>query len=161
MPEEGQDAEGKENILERWYENLPAPIKWIFRGLFVLLAILLLFLGRYWMVSSFRRKQRLGRRAQVLFSYRFMENYLKEENLRHGINESYEDFALRVGEKSALAPEDFALFQELALRAGFSREAISPEDADRIRQARLGMRSRLFENCGRMRAVYLKFVKLF
>ena len=90
-----------------------------------------------------------------------MENYLKEENLRHGINESYEDFALRVSEKSALAPKDFALFQEIALRAGFSREVISPEEADGMRQACLGMRSRLLENCSRIRAVYLKFVKLF
>lgn len=160
-PEENQKTEKELWFFKTWYETLPAAVKWILDVMLLIGIVLFGFGCRYRIVMYYRRNRKRNRKKQVIWYYRRMEKFLKEEKLHQGSDESYEAFAERVQAESAAAPENFADFQELALRAGFGRERISKEETEGIRRACIQMRNKLLEKGGRLRTIYLKFVKLY
>lgn len=133
--------------------------QWYHRLLEGILAVIFILGCRYAAVMIYRKRKK-SRKRQVLWYYSRMERYLKKEKLQQSSNESYAAFADRVQLKSELAPENFAACQELALRAGFSKEGISKEEAEWIYDAYMQMRKRYIKYGGWLRAAYLKFVKL-
>lgn len=149
----------------RWYRGLPGAVRIILGALWRLLCLLMLtvlvFAVRWRLVWCVRNRRRCSKRRRVLWYYHCMEKYLEEEKLCRLQQESYEEFAKRVRSESRTATEDFAQQQQLALRAGFSREAVSAQELDRMSEACFTMRKQLYQINGKLKVIYYKFIKLF